>query len=188
MLLDHLYYFPVPLGDYAVFLKIAGRLAFPLYLWGIYQGVLRTRDLDDYRFRLLLLAGVSEYPFWLYFGEHINIIWVLLFATFVFSALKSGEFGNLTSFLIFSLFMQYYDITFFYGYCFCLIFHYAGGMIFRFLLMIPVCAVWGILQIPMALSVFFMREPFLKLSVNRNIYRCIYPGHLLIYSFLRAVS
>ena len=79
MLIDH---FAI-LVHYNVWLRVIGRLAFPIYCFLISEGVRHTRDAKKYIGRLLLMALVTEpiYDFVLYPAEglwvHQNVLWTL---------------------------------------------------------------------------------------------------------------
>ncbi|MBV9159556.1 MAG: hypothetical protein JO019_03100 [Candidatus Kaiserbacteria bacterium] len=80
MVIDHvgLFFFP----QY-FFLRIIGRLAFPLFAWLIANGAYHTRDLPLYGMRLFALAVVSQVPFTLanvHIGEpllYLNVVFTL---------------------------------------------------------------------------------------------------------------
>lgn len=59
MLLDHIGAYLVPWA----WLRMVGRLAFPLYCFLLVQGIAHTRSLRRYGMRLLLFAVISELPY-----------------------------------------------------------------------------------------------------------------------------
>lgn len=81
MLLDHI---GVVLFPEQLWMRCAGRIAFPLFAFELVQGYIHTRDLRRYALRLLLLAAVSEIPFNLAIGASFfypwrqNTVWTLL--------------------------------------------------------------------------------------------------------------
>jgi hypothetical protein len=76
MIIDHVgkVFFP----DLAI-LRIIGRIAFPLYAFGIVQGFVHTRSRRKYLERLAILAAVSQLPFM--FG--LQVIGINVIGTFV---------------------------------------------------------------------------------------------------------
>lgn len=49
-----------------IIFPIVGRLALPLFAWGIVNGYKKTRNFKMYSLRILILAIVSQYPISLY--------------------------------------------------------------------------------------------------------------------------
>lgn len=72
MLIDHIGFIFFPDLD---LLRVIGRIAFPLYAYGIALGYRRTRNVRRYLFRLAALAGISQIPYMIAFQwERINVI------------------------------------------------------------------------------------------------------------------
>lgn len=67
MLIDHVgaVFFPTVIGFRAI-----GRLSFPLFAFGIAQGVMYTHSFWRYLGRILLAAAVSQPLYWLLFGKN----------------------------------------------------------------------------------------------------------------------
>jgi len=81
MLVDHIgfVFFPEQ-----IIWRIIGRLAFPLFAWGIVQGYNKTASLKRYVLRLLTAALVSQIPYVMLFGvRELNIIFTLLWGLIV---------------------------------------------------------------------------------------------------------
>lgn len=60
MVIDHLGFFFFPK---ILFLRIIGRLSFPLFAWCISNGAYHTRNIRNYLIRIFLLAVISQAPF-----------------------------------------------------------------------------------------------------------------------------
>lgn len=51
------------IGNIYFLMRLAGRPAFPIYIFLLIEGVKHTRNIYRYAFRLLLFSGISEVPF-----------------------------------------------------------------------------------------------------------------------------
>lgn len=60
-------------------LTYIGRFAFPIFAFQASIGFERTKNFKKYLLRLLLFAIISQIPFYLYFGQGINVIFTILF-------------------------------------------------------------------------------------------------------------
>ena len=84
MLCDHAW---ATLPNMPLWLTGVGRIAFPIFAFLLAEGHARTRDVKQYRRRLLLLAVVTEIPFNLMcsgsviYPFHQNVIWTFLMAS-----------------------------------------------------------------------------------------------------------
>ena len=68
-----------------------GRIAAPIFLFSIANGYRRTRDFKKYALRLLVFACLAEYPYYLLFEFHGNIMFTLLLGLLT---LRLMEWGN----------------------------------------------------------------------------------------------
>lgn len=68
-----------------------GCIAAPIFLFSIANGYRHTRDLKRYALRLLVFACLAEYPYYLLFGFHGNIIFTLLLGLLT---LRLMDWGN----------------------------------------------------------------------------------------------
>lgn len=76
MLLDHIGQVFFPNID---LFTIVGRLAFPLFAWGIAKGFKRTHNFKKYAIRIFVLAVISQYHYDLLFkNDYFNICFTLL--------------------------------------------------------------------------------------------------------------
>ena len=94
MLMDH---YAVVI-HYSLWLRVVGRLAFPIYCFLISEGVAHTRNEKKYLGRLLVMALLSEavYDWVLYPGDsiwaHQNVLWTLLLGAAMIACMKrAGE-------------------------------------------------------------------------------------------------
>ncbi|MEN6313164.1 MAG: TraX family protein [Clostridiaceae bacterium] len=87
MLIDHigLVYFPN-----AEIFTVIGRLAFPLFAWGVAKGFERTGNVKMYALRLLAVAIISQYPYSLLFENfQLNVCFTLLAGLLIIQLYKS---------------------------------------------------------------------------------------------------
>jgi len=82
MLIDHVGYIFFP--QY-VFLRIIGRISFPIFAFLIVEGFMHTRDVKKYIFRMIVFALISEIPFdFAFYGTfnwgHQNVLITFLLA------------------------------------------------------------------------------------------------------------
>ena len=80
MLIDHIgvIFFP----DDIIF-RLVGRLAFPLFAWGIARGYRYTSSLKRYAIRLLALGIISQYPYMILFQTQTLNICITFFISLI---------------------------------------------------------------------------------------------------------
>lgn len=72
MLVDHLGLMFYPDKE---ILRWIGRLAFPIYAYGLLQGYLNTSNVKKYFIRLFLIAAAAELPYiWAFKSHYINVV------------------------------------------------------------------------------------------------------------------
>ncbi len=90
MLIDHIGSYLLP---EVLFLRIIGRLAFPIFAFFVAEGCEKTRDLPRYIRRMAIFAVVSEVPFdfahgsWWRPGSQ-NVLWTFLIAMVCICAIR----------------------------------------------------------------------------------------------------
>lgn len=106
MLIDHfgLFFFPQQL-----IFRLLGRLAFPLFAWGIASGAVHTKNLNLYTLRLAVLAAVSQI-FWMLASSvspnpfpGLNVVFTLLFGLLSIRVYRSQRPVLVRTMLIFIL-------------------------------------------------------------------------------------
>ena len=86
MTIDHLN----RIYSFGIASEIIGRLSMPLFAWGIAKGIVRSGDIRKYIFRLLMLAIVSQVPYWYFFQSHqLNICFTLLDGLIILTIIRS---------------------------------------------------------------------------------------------------
>lgn len=113
MLLAHIGYLYFP--D-SVFLLMVGRIAFPLFAWGIAQGYKNTKNPKQYWFRIFALALLSQYPYYLIFeNNYLNVCFTLSAALLILMVYNSRINKIYRILLIFGIFMLGDVMNFEYG-------------------------------------------------------------------------
>ncbi|NLL06299.1 MAG: hypothetical protein GX270_11035 [Clostridiaceae bacterium] len=189
MLLDHVgqVFFPN-----LIIFPIVGRLALPLFAWGIVNGYKKTKNFKMYALRILILAIVSQYPYMLLFkNEYFNICFTLLTGLIILKVYDLKLNGFLKAFIILFLGLIAHEFDFeygIYGIALLLIFHifdrkyyylvplqiavtFLGMKLYRFesLQLISIVSI-GVI-------VLFEKYNF---RINKIINYGFYPGHILI--------
>lgn len=94
MIVDHVgvMFFPSVIG-----LRIIGRIAFPLFAWGIAVGAEKTRDWRIYALRLFILALASQ-PFFMLALTHswsqLNVLATLLLGMLAIQGIRINRYGS----------------------------------------------------------------------------------------------
>lgn len=188
MVVDHIgaVFFP-----HLVFLRIIGRLAFPLFLYQLSISSEKTQHPQRYFFYLLLFALFSQFPYFLLFGLKFNILFSFLFyALFVF-VLKRGYYVLLP--LIF--FGAIFTDAGWYGLVLMLVFVFIRGeilkmILFALLTIIVVLFEHNTIQLYSLFSIFLIAGIFLlnlRLKINRHFFYFAYLGHLLLILGVKAL-
>lgn len=186
MLIDHLglVFFPD-----VEWLRIVGRLAMPLYTYGIVQGYKYTRSFKNYLFRLLIIASISQVFYTLLMHIYTpNIIFTFIACLLLlkyFEQTKDGPF--LKYFIVVSgaFFLQVFQFSYgTYAFVLTLIYHYNKWIVLNHnLLNIAAYFVNGWVTqlysfIPSLLIKYF---PNRRLTgAARRFYQVFYPLHLAV--------
>jgi hypothetical protein len=196
MLIDHigLVFFPD-----MIWFRIVGRLAFPLFAWGIARGYRYTRNYKIYALRLLVLGLVSQVPYTLLFGnEYLNVCFTLLGGLLVLKLYDSKrlllpvKLTGIAALLLLSHFANfeygiYGVLTILFFYIFWdnkKVFAYQGILT----LVSTVLYRYHVIQLLSVLSSFLTvnyREYDFKL--NRFVQYGFYPIHILVLLILQSV-
>lgn len=183
MLIDHIgiVFFPDE-----PFFRVLGRLAFPLYAWGIVQGYFYTRNLKNYQKRLLWLAVLSQIPYMMVAGFKLNVIFTFLLCILILKLLESKWEERYSLIILIAMFTQFYSDYGVYAILLVLIFKYFKGY--------NIAAAHALLDVFFAVMFGWWLQPFSviatliilnkdklrKWKVNRWLYRSFYPSHLML--------
>lgn len=100
MLIDHIGFLFFP---EQMLWRLIGRLAMPIFAYGIARGAIYTRSMKDYIRKILMFALISQIPFWWmekmaygtsFLSLHFNIGFTFLVALNIISLLQEAEHEN----------------------------------------------------------------------------------------------
>lgn len=188
MVIDHvgLVFFP----DYFIF-RIIGRLAFPLFAFGIAQGYLHTKNLSKYLQRILLLALISQPIFYLLLNqEALNICFTLTLGLSAIYLYDKGKEWWIKVFGILSILIlgQWLNVEYgAYGILLILCFHIFRNNILLILFGSLLVFAQTLLNYDQILNLFAIIPLFLvyyikdiNFKINKWVQYLFYPVHLLI--------
>lgn len=188
MLIDHICQVYFPNMEKA---NVIGRLALPLFAYGISKGFKFTKNFKGYAFRLLILAIISQVPYFLLFkSDCFNVCFTLLAGLFVLKAYESKYNDFVKCGIIVSLFILVYTMNFeygIYGISIIVIFYVFKNkyIIFLTLIFITILGIiaydYFIVQIfavfSFPLLLFLEKYDF---EINRMLKYSFYPAHMLL--------
>ncbi len=188
MAIDHigLIFFP----QFIIF-RIIGRIAMPLFAFSIAEGYVRTRNVDKYGQRILLLALISQPIFFLLFDNNtLNICFTLfvgLASIYIYDKAKNWTL-KILGILFLLIFSTFFNLEYgAYGVLMILLFYIFRNniylliaqslLIFTFVLtdFTQVINIFAILAI--FLAHYFKKHDF---RLNRYLQYWFYPAHLLV--------
>ncbi|OBZ15849.1 conjugal transfer protein TraX [Bacillus sp. FJAT-27264] len=197
MLLDHLGYIFFPHED---ILRGIGRLAFPIYCYGIVQGHIYTSSHRNYSKRLLIIALASQIPFNLSLNPWgLNVIFTLLLGALLLIVIDkvSNTWIWIPIMIISSVAAQFLPLDYnAYGILLILIYRFtrSHAMVLCHLLLnvlfFLVIEFWPIQMLSIVPTLFIAFAPqwvqFLgKKRMPRWLWISFYPLHLLVLAYLK---
>lgn len=194
MLIDHIALILFPDSVIALPCRLVGRLAFPLFVFLLYQGYLHTSDYGAYGMRLLRCACISQPIYMMVFGTFtLNVCFSLLFCLLFTRALDHFQeypkrFAVVMAVcLLLSCFAEYgmYSIALILSYY---LWHGNKWNLFFFCGLLCICMSWdyygaAALALPLIVNYSGARGPKLPVSVTYGFY----PAHLAILFAVGAV-
>lgn len=188
MLIDHVGLF---LLDDNIYFRSVGRLALPIFCFGVGQAYIFSKDFQKYKLRLFILALISQVPYMFLFGMKANILfWLLVSAIGI--ELYNMRYGVVLYcvFLIISYFC--FPVNSIYISLSCLVLYlasiYSSEKLLLCILFIAVQVFWSPLQIFACLSFFIICFPLsLPFTISPMFFYAFYPLHLFgifLYGYL----
>lgn len=192
MLVDHIgiIYFPDIL-----FFRIVGRLAFPIFAWGIARGYRYTHNYNLYATRLLGLAIISQIPYFLLFNNQYLNVCFTLFAGLLILRLYNNSFSLWINgpLIILILFLaQYFNFEYgIYGILsIFLFFHFQekDNIIYYYFLLVLISILvfrYDPIQLVSAFSpILILLLHNYNFNINKLFSYSFYPLHLLVLLFI----
>ncbi len=181
-------------------LRIIGRLAFPLFAFGIAQGYVRTRNVFNYGQRILLLALISQPIFYLLINESgLNICFTLLFgliSIYIYDKFKNQwlKYGLILLLLISGQIMQMdygaygiLMILFFFIFRDKPILIFVQSALVFLMILSDFNQLFNIFAIVSFFIAYYLKDYDFK--INRTVQYLFYPVHMLIlYIILRLIN
>ncbi len=91
MTIDHIGYFMPHGTTFYVVCRMIGRLAFPIFLFLLFEGYNHTSNLRKYILSLLIFAIISIYPFYYTFGMSYNVFFTLALGVLLLHFFKTND-------------------------------------------------------------------------------------------------
>lgn len=186
MILDH-----VGLFWNIEFLRVIGRISFPIYCFLIVKGVEKSKDLKKYSIRILVLAILSQYV-WKYIGiNELNVLFTyFLFIQFVYFIKIKNNLMITIIFLISILISIRLDYGM-YGFLLLFIFYYIKDIKMQFLIMLGLNIYFVNYNLLNSMQMYSLISLILISKYNKpkyykmfrkcnNIFYLLYPIHLIV--------
>lgn len=193
MLIDHIGAVFFPNEEW---IRLIGRIAFPLYAFGIVVGYRNTRNLKKYFIRLAALAIISQVPYVLLFETfRLNVIFLFLVALLSLYLVDHHDRKLAIPFVIsLTILIDPFIEYGIYGIALVFMYRYFSGnglLLGHFLLSAAFLFLMGdgfIIQFFAFVATFLIvfKDKLLSypVKVNRQFYRAFYPAHLAILALV----
>lgn len=173
--------------------RIIGRLSFPLFAWGIANGLVHTKNLKKYMIRLLAVALISQIPYhYLFKNNYINVCFTLLFGLLAITVYRS-KCHIIFKLLMLILIMLTADLLNFeygiYGISVILIFYiFKDRLTFAFLLHLLIIVPFQYIYFyhpiqyiaPFSILIILVIRKY-DFKLNRTFQYLFYPAHLTLF-------
>lgn len=195
MLIDHIgvVFFPDQ-----IWLRIIGRIAFPIYAYLVVVGYQRTRSYRNYLIRIALLALIAQPAYqWAFDTTHLNIIVTLFTALVLFKLLDYTAKHRIVQVLLALgtiAAAQYFSFDYgAYGILLMLLFRYIQKeklFLYHALLELVFLLVWGIQFFSLIVTYMISYQANIltkadAVKVPRWLWRSFYPLHLFILALIK---
>lgn len=172
-------------------LRLIGRLSFPIYCFLISKGVKKTKDIKQYMIRVLMLAIISQ-CIWQYMGVSVlNILFTyFLFIQMMYFIKNKNNVMASIVFLVSVLVSPMLDYGF-YGFVLLFMFYYIEDKYVRLILMLASiiyfikCELISVISLISIISIFLISKYdkpkyYKKYKKYNKLFYWMYPLHLII--------
>lgn len=172
-------------------LRLIGRLSFPIYCFLISKGVKKTKDIKQYMIRVLMLAIISQ-CIWQYMGVSVlNILFTyFLFIQMMYFIKNKNNIMASIVFLVSVLVSPMLDYGF-YGFVLLFMFYYIEDKYVRLILMLASiiyfikCELISVISLISIISIFLISKYdkpkyYKKYKKYNKLFYWLYPLHLII--------
>lgn len=172
-------------------LRLIGRLSFPIYCFLISKGVKKTKDIKQYMIRVLMLAIISQ-CIWQYIGVNVlNILFTyFLFIQMMYFIKNKNNVMASIVFLVSVLVSPMLDYGF-YGFVLLFMFYYIEDKYVRLILMLASiiyfikCELISVISLISIISIFLISKYdkpkyYKKYKKYNKLFYWMYPLHLII--------
>lgn len=193
MLIDHLAAYNIVPIDW---FRIIGRIAMPLYAFGIAIGYSRTSDKKKYLFRLLMYALIAQIPLTYLQADnfYLNIIFTFSVSLCLLIVLNTNTYliYKIISVVITLLTVEVFPFEYgSYGVLLVLIYRYSRGSMMLLLHVIlnlfyfslDMISQIGLFSILGTIIITFAKY-YPEIRINRTFFRFFYPVHLAIMALI----
>jgi hypothetical protein len=169
-----------------IFLRVIGRLAFPIFAWYLAEGYVHTSSRKKYAMRLGIFAVATQAPYYLATHlKNLNIFFTLLVGLFAIDCFRKNRYISTVTIILLSglipLDYSFYGVLMILGFYIFreskvafysqVAINIAGFYLFGF---IQLFSLFGA-----ALAVYFPKN-FPKIQINKYFFYFFYPAHLAI--------
>jgi hypothetical protein len=180
MLIDHLGYIFFP--D-IIFLRVIGRIAFPIFAYHISIGYINTSNLRNYAIRLFLFGLISQLPYNMLFKNGLNIFFTLFLGLIFIYSVDKKKYIVLALVILSPII---FDIEYgYYGLFIILSFYYFRENHNNTILSITFINIIYFINYNFSIQIFSLlalwlihRDWKIKIKLNKYLYYSFYPLHI----------
>lgn len=178
-----------------IFLRVIGRIAFPIFAASIAEGYQYTKNFDKYILRLLGFGIISQIPFAMLFEKNeLNVMFTFVLALMLIFFLDRKNYFFAGAILVLVYFV---DTNYgMYGVAMSAFFYFLRSK--KIWLIISLCAitiwyclyysnVWQLFALGGFLAAMYLPRDLIKIKLPRYFFYWFYPVHIVILLILKQI-